>query len=128
LVPVVCPIYSTAIAAAALEMGSHAHGSPTTLGDAAALVLNTMWRLPLASEAAKEWRTASWVGAPYSDQRDASGKPQHRLPGGFHRAPSYKQCGRISMLPSRSSRALLSMHAFDSGRHLDRVHEPQGVA
>jgi hypothetical protein len=149
LVPIVGPIYSTAIAGAALKMGIHAHGTPMTLGAAAALVLNAMWELPFVGNAVKEVAHAVLGGQFAQSMTTGTRGPHHILTSGTRgashnidyrgdsielifdaataeyvdfldsaltAAPSYRQCGWISMRPSRASRATLSMHNFDSGR------------
>lgn len=149
LVPFVGPVYSTAIALAALEMGAHSHGSPMTLGDAAALVLNAMWRLPFVGNAVKEVAHGVLGGQFAQSMATGTRGPHHIMTSGTRQAshnidyrgdsielifdattteyvdfldtvlavaPSYQQCGWISMRPSRASRATLSMHNFASGR------------
>jgi hypothetical protein len=149
LIPLVGPVYSTAIAITAAEMGIHSHGRPMTLGDAVDLVLNAMWRLPFVGNAVK--KVAHGVLAGEFNQSMTTGKrgPHHILTSGTRAAshnidyradsselifdatttayidfldsvlaaaPGFRQCGYISLRPSRSSRATLSMHNFDSQR------------
>lgn len=148
-VPLLGSVYAAAIALTAIEMAIHAHGRQMTLGDAAELVLNAMWKLPFVGNAVREVAHGVLGGQFAQSMTTGTRGPHDILTSGTREgshnidyrgdsieiifdattteyldfldtvlaaAPSFRQCGWISLRPSRASRATLSMHNFDSER------------
>lgn len=149
LVPVVGPLYALQINKVQIEIQLHALDPRISRGEAMALVLNAIWKLPFIGHTVRD--IAHEVLAGRFEKLVSEGRrgSHHLITSGTREesqnldyradsielvfdattpayldflekvlddAPKYRQCGYVSLRPSQSSRATLSMHNVASPR------------